>query len=157
MVRDFAHVDVCRDWGRALAGQLPLSAVVYLQGDLGVGKTTLAQAMLRALGVTQSIKSPTYTLLESYETHLGLAYHLDLYRLNDPEELEFIGIRDYLGTAALWLVEWPEKGAGYLPEADLLLTLQILPDASHRLQAEGRNARAQGWLQALHNPVGADA
>ena len=145
----FPSADVCQSWGAALAQTLPASAVIYLEGDLGVGKTTLAQGILRALGVTQSIKSPTYTLLETYETKSGLAHHLDLYRLNDPEELEYIGIRDYLGTPALWLIEWPEKGKGHLPSADLTLLLHILPDARHHLSATPQHARAEAWVQAL--------
>ncbi|WP_414039263.1 tRNA (adenosine(37)-N6)-threonylcarbamoyltransferase complex ATPase subunit type 1 TsaE [Acidithiobacillus sp. M4-SHS-6] len=146
---DFASAAVCQAWGATLAQCIQVPAVIYLEGDLGVGKTTLAQGMLRALGVTQSIKSPTYTLLESYTTDSGLAHHLDLYRLNEPEELEFIGIRDYLVTPALWLIEWPEKGEGHLPNPDLQLTLNIRSDAWHQLFAKAHNSRAEAWLQTL--------
>lgn len=154
---DFSSASVCQAWGAALARRIQVPAVIYLEGDLGVGKTTLAQGMLRALGVTQSIKSPTYTLLESYDTHSGLAHHLDLYRLNDPEELEFIGIRDYLVTPALWLIEWPEKGEGHLPLPDLQLNLDIHADAAHRLSAQAGNPRAAAWLQGLPDPEGRQA
>ncbi|MBE7566883.1 tRNA (adenosine(37)-N6)-threonylcarbamoyltransferase complex ATPase subunit type 1 TsaE [Acidithiobacillus thiooxidans] len=146
---DFPSADICQSWGAALAQTLRAPAVIYLEGDLGVGKTTLAQGILRALGVTQSIKSPTYTLLETYETKSGLAHHLDLYRLNDPEELEFIGIRDYLATPALWLIEWPERGKGHLPGADLKLHLHIQADARHHLSATAQHVRAEAWVQAL--------
>lgn len=150
----FSSAHICQAWGAELARRIQVPAVIYLEGDLGVGKTTLAQGMLRALGVTQSIKSPTYTLLESYDTHSGLAHHLDLYRLNDPEELEFIGIRDYLASPALWLIEWPEKGEGHLPPPDLQLTLDIHADAAHRLSAQAGNPRAAAWLQGLPDPAG---
>ncbi len=97
--------------------------VVYLRGDLGTGKTTLVRALLRQCGVTGPIRSPTYTLLEPYEAAGEAVYHLDLYRLQSPEELEFIGIRDLLGQSAMWLIEWPEQGDGVAPAADLELLM----------------------------------
>jgi tRNA threonylcarbamoyladenosine biosynthesis protein TsaE len=145
----FADAEACCNWGRQLADQLLLPTVIYLQGDLGTGKTTLAQAVLRKLGVTQSIKSPTYTLLETYDTRLGLAHHLDLYRLRDPEELEFMGIRDFLAEPALWLVEWPDRGRGFLPAMDVTLTLSILPDGQHALAAEANGAVFEKLFQAF--------
>lgn len=146
---DFADTKACQDWGQQLALCLDIPAVIYLEGDLGVGKTTLTQAVLRALGVTQSVKSPTYTLMEQYQTRIGPALHLDLYRLLEPEELEFIGIRDYLAESTLWLVEWPERGAGFLPSADLSLTLSILDSGSHRLEWQGHQPRVQDWARSL--------
>jgi tRNA threonylcarbamoyladenosine biosynthesis protein TsaE len=109
--------------GARLAAAMPAGAIVYLQGDLGTGKTTLVRGFLRALGHTGPVRSPTYTLLEPYAPGGRPIYHLDLYRLADAEELEFIGLRDCLDGRAIVLVEWPERGHGVLPPADLTVTL----------------------------------
>jgi tRNA threonylcarbamoyladenosine biosynthesis protein TsaE len=115
--------------GRALAATRPAQAVVHLQGELGAGKSTLARAMLRALGVQGAIRSPTYTLVERYPLAQGEAWHLDLYRIGDAGELEFLGLDD--ARATLWLVEWPERGSGAMPPPDLRIELG--------LEAEGRS------------------
>jgi tRNA threonylcarbamoyladenosine biosynthesis protein TsaE len=106
---------------RALAGRA--GAVVFLEGPLGAGKTTLARGLLRALGVSGTIRSPTYTLLEPYAAGGRSVVHLDLYRISDPAELESLGLRDYPRESCWWLVEWPERGAGRLPAPDLRLRL----------------------------------
>ncbi len=98
-------------------------AIIYLEGPLGVGKTTFVQAVLASGGYHGLVKSPTYTLVESYDCPLRRFFHFDLYRLKDPSELEYIGIRDYLDKEAICLIEWPEKGVGFLPKADWLVTL----------------------------------
>lgn len=114
--------------GRALARRLRgQSGLVYLHGDLGAGKTTLVRGLLRELGHQGSVRSPTYTLIESYEAGGQVVHHLDLYRLGDPEELEFLGLRDLLDGAALLLVEWPERGVGMLPQADLVIDIEHAP------------------------------
>ncbi len=98
--------------------------VIYLHGDLGAGKTTLARGLLRALGVMGTIRSPTYTLLEPYQIDALSLVHIDLYRLDHARELENLGLRDYPHTQTWWLVEWPERGAGHLPPADVQVRLQ---------------------------------
>jgi tRNA threonylcarbamoyladenosine biosynthesis protein TsaE len=95
--------------------------IVYLEGDLGTGKTTLVRGFLRQLGYHGRVKSPTYTLLEPYDLSGQYYYHLDLYRLSDPRELDYLGIEDLLNSDALLLIEWPERGAGVLPQADMLI------------------------------------
>jgi len=101
--------------GGELAAHLQPPLVVRLEGPLGAGKTTLVRGILRGLGHTAPVRSPTYTLLETYEVGAMRVHHLDLYRLADPEELEFIGVRDLATENAVWLVEWPERGGERLP------------------------------------------
>ena len=125
--------------GHALADTQPDRAIVFLHGDLGAGKSTLARAWLRALGVTGAIRSPTYTLVEQYPLgDRGMALHLDLYRIAAAGELEFLALDDAAG--ALWLVEWPERGGDGLPAADLQIDLAVA--------GSGRDARLSGLTPA---------
>lgn len=127
--------------GAALARALGTQprGVIWLLGDLGAGKTTLARGLLEALGVTGRIRSPTYTLMEPYELGGGRSVlHMDLYRLADPLELQNLGLADYPPEHHLWLVEWPEKGAGLLAAADLVVDLKVA--------GEGRQAQLSGPL-----------
>jgi len=111
-------------FGASLAKKLPRKGVVFLHGPLGAGKTTLVRGLLQAAGHQGSTKSPTYTLVEPYKIENRKFYHFDFYRISDPEELEYMGIRDYLHENALCLIEWPEKGEDFLPKADLELSLR---------------------------------
>jgi tRNA threonylcarbamoyladenosine biosynthesis protein TsaE len=107
--------------GNALGAR---SGLLYLQGDLGSGKTTLVRGLLRARGCHTAVRSPTYTLLEPYDDLEPPIAHLDLYRLGDPEELDYLGLRDLLERQSLMIVEWPERGRGVLPAADLEIKLE---------------------------------
>jgi tRNA threonylcarbamoyladenosine biosynthesis protein TsaE len=112
-------------FGRALAETLEGHELVYLRGELGAGKTTLVRGILRALGHQGSVKSPTYTLLEPYETTRVTVYHFDLYRIGDGEELDFVGIDEILDEDALKFIEWPERGADRLPPPDVDIHLSL--------------------------------
>jgi tRNA threonylcarbamoyladenosine biosynthesis protein TsaE len=138
-----ADSDATEALGRVLAATRPASAAVHLHGDLGAGKSTLARALLRELGVQGPIRSPTYTLVERYPIPGGEAWHLDLYRIGNAGELDFLGLDG--GEATLWLVEWPERGAAALPAPDL--HVHLAQDGSGRLaRLEGGTATGRNWL-----------
>lgn len=131
-----------------LARLLHGGMVIYLQGDLGTGKTTFCRGVIQALGHNGHVKSPTYTLVEPYDLPGLQVYHFDLYRLHDAEELEFMGIRDYFSAQSLCLIEWPERGAGILPAADLTICLQhVITERS--LQLTAHSAQAETLLTIL--------
>ncbi|REC94425.1 tRNA (adenosine(37)-N6)-threonylcarbamoyltransferase complex ATPase subunit type 1 TsaE [Kushneria indalinina] len=134
--------------GCQLAEALEYRGIVYLNGELGAGKTTLARGVLRALGHDGAVKSPTYTLVEPYDFDRGRVYHFDLYRLGDPEELEFLGARDMFADEALMLVEWPVRGEGWLPAADVVITLSLI-QPGRRLVLEAGSDHGVQALQRL--------
>ncbi|NLA69046.1 MAG: tRNA (adenosine(37)-N6)-threonylcarbamoyltransferase complex ATPase subunit type 1 TsaE [Gammaproteobacteria bacterium] len=130
-----------------LASTAPAGAVVHLHGDLGTGKTTIARAWLRGLGVSGPVKSPTYTLVERYPLAAGgEVLHLDLYRIGNAGELEFLGLDD--ADARLWLVEWPERGAGALPAPDLEVALEVL-DEGRACLLRFRGSTGDDWAAAF--------
>ena len=113
------------DLGRHLARALKCRGAVHLHGQLGAGKTTLCRGILRELGHTGAVKSPTFTLVEPYELPVGEVFHFDLYRLADPGELDYIGVDEYFKDDSLCLVEWPEKAQGHLPRHDLEIVIDV--------------------------------
>lgn len=135
--------------GRQLAAILGRGGTVHLHGDLGAGKTTLVRALLRELGHDGPVRSPTYALVESYDINGLDVYHLDLYRTADPDELEYLGLRDWLRPGNLILIEWPQRAEGRLPSPDLHISL------AH--EGEGRRVRLTGPLATGLAPGGPEA
>ena len=109
--------------GELIARYLDAPLICFLEGDLGVGKTRITRAIIQSLGYQGNVKSPTYTLVEPYQLEHLKVYHFDLYRLSDPEELDFLGIRDYFDDESVSFIEWPSKGKGWLAVADIVITL----------------------------------
>jgi tRNA threonylcarbamoyladenosine biosynthesis protein TsaE len=136
-------------FGAALAAALPSAesrpVVAYLSGDLGAGKTTLARGFLRARGVPGPVRSPTFTLLECYELPGLIVVHTDLYRVRTPSELEALGLRDLARPAHVWLIEWPERGSGHLPPADVEIELRVEP-GGHSIEVSPRSPLGGAWL-----------
>ncbi len=122
--------------------------VVHLTGDLGAGKTTLVRGWLRALGHSGAVKSPTYTLVESYEPAARTVHHFDLYRLTDPEELDYLGLDGYFDGRALCLVEWPERGAGMLQAPDLIIRLRV-DEPGRRAHLQPLSDIGRAWVRTL--------
>jgi tRNA threonylcarbamoyladenosine biosynthesis protein TsaE len=137
-----------------LAQAVRTGGVIHLVGELGAGKTTFARALLRALGVGDRVKSPTYSLVESYRSGSLDAHHLDLYRIADAAELEWLGLADLCNATALFLIEWPERGANALPAPDLLISLAHA-GTLRTLEARAPSSRGSAWLDAWRGSVGA--
>lgn len=150
MILDLPDATATEALGARLA-QSMTPGIVYLQGDLGTGKTTLTRGLLRGLGHQGRVRSPTYTLVEPYRFAQCAVYHLDLYRLADPEELEWLGLRDMLAERALLLVEWPERGAGVLPAADLVIRLEYA-GSGRRVTLDASSAAGEQLLEKVPVP-----
>lgn len=135
--------------GAALADGLPPltrgPAILFLAGELGAGKTTLARGFLARRGHDGLVRSPTFTLLEPYELAGLTVVHVDLYRLREPSELEALGLADYALPDHVWLIEWPEKGVGFLPEPDVHASLRVTAEG-HELSAASLSALGEAWL-----------
>ena len=149
MIRIFlADAQATEALGERLASVACPGWVIYLRGDLGTGKTTLVRGFLRALGHQGAVKSPTYTLVEPYTLGDYRIFHLDLYRLADPEELEFIGLRDYLDGPGILLIEWPERGEGLVPPPDIEIELNYV-EGGRLCCLRGLTAEAEKTLASL--------
>ncbi len=146
------HAQDTEDFGWQLACARPEAdtalAVVYLTGELGAGKTTFARGFLRALGVADAIPSPTYTLLEIYSAGAVTGVHLDLYRVAVPRELESLGLREWARPGCVWLIEWPERGTGWLPPPDLTAAFSA-GTHGHEIEVSAGSAPGAAWLEAL--------
>lgn len=148
---DLAGSGATEALGRALARALPgmaSGAVIYLQGELGAGKTTCVRSLLRTLGVAGLVRSPTYTLVETYVLPHLTCVHVDLYRLQSLTEVDELGLRDVVGPGCLLLVEWPERGGGHLTPADLDLTLLYAGDG-RRARVQAKSPLGMKWLENL--------
>ena len=117
------NTEATEQFGASLYKVLPAKCVIFLQGDLGAGKTTLVRGFLRAAGFNGTVKSTTYNLVEEYAIAQQTVFHFDLYRLSSPEELEWIGINDYFAQQSICFIEWPDLGLGFLPEPDIIIAL----------------------------------
>jgi tRNA threonylcarbamoyladenosine biosynthesis protein TsaE len=161
MCADFVHLPIVKtaiwpdeaatqQFAAALAAQPTLrQAFVELRGDLGAGKTTLVRHLLRALGETGRIKSPTYAVLEPYDLPNLSVWHFDFYRFNDPREWEEAGFRDIFASPGLKLAEWPDKAAGCLPQADLVVELAVLDEDTRQVSLTAQTATGAALLGAL--------
>jgi tRNA threonylcarbamoyladenosine biosynthesis protein TsaE len=127
MKRTICSSDEMEALGATLVDKLTTPAIIYLHGDLGAGKTTLVRGALRGLGYEGLVKSPTFTLVESYSFDSIEVYHLDLYRISDPEELEFIGIREFSSGSNICFIEWPNLGKPLIPKATMEISIEYIP------------------------------
>lgn len=136
------------DLGAAVAAACTSQTVIYLQGPLGAGKTTFSRGFLRGLGYAGHVKSPTYTLVESYALPALTVHHFDCYRVRDAHELEYIGIQDYFAANTICLIEWAELGAGLLPQPDLICEIEIVP-AGREVKFTAYSERGNDILRRL--------
>jgi tRNA threonylcarbamoyladenosine biosynthesis protein TsaE len=127
---------------------VPGPVILFLQGQLGAGKTTFSRGFLRELGHTGAVKSPTYTLVEPYDFGAFNVFHFDFYRIKDPVELEFMGIRDYFTPTAVCLIEWPELAENLIPAADLSCSITLL-SSGREIKIQAHSSRGESIIQTL--------
>lgn len=149
LVVELADAQATVGLGGRLAAVCEPPLVIHLEGTLGAGKTTLTRGFIQALGHQGAVKSPTYALVEPYEINGWRIFHFDLYRLQDPEELEFMGIRDYFADDCLCLIEWPQRGFGLLPQADLEVTLKEVASGGRQATIRVLSARGRGCIKTI--------
>ncbi len=148
MVLFVADAEATESFGACLYQVMAPGVVIYLEGQLGAGKTTLVRGFLKKAGFSGRVKSPTYTLVETYKLSPFAVAHFDLYRLHDPEELEWLGFRDYLQKESVCFVEWPEKGQGFLPPPDLVIRIES-QDQGRRLVLMAESGIGRTILERL--------
>jgi tRNA threonylcarbamoyladenosine biosynthesis protein TsaE len=142
--------------GQAIAAAIrgiQSSLIIYLEGELGAGKTTLVGGLLNASGFAGHARSPTYTLIEPYELDTCSIYHLDLYRLADPREVDALGLRDLLLPGTVLLIEWPDRGAGELPPADVSILIDYAPQSGRQLTLKGRTEVGESVVKRVSAAV----
>lgn len=137
--------------GASIATRARPGLRLFLSGQLAAGKTTFVRGYLRALGHTGAVKSPTFTLVESYELQDREVHHFDLYRLTDPAELEYVGFADYLDPHADCLIEWPSYGVDHLPPPDLFVDIQIEPEGGREVTVTAHTETAERSLRLIRN------
>ncbi len=147
-----------RSLGAAIARALPQTLAqplfIALYGDLGAGKTMLVSGVLEALGLASHARSPTYTLIEPYETAQIRVYHLDLYRLTDASDLEMLGVRDLLNSQSVLFIEWPERGAGFLPTPNLAIRIAYAGEGEREVTLQAHDSQGRVLLGAVISQIG---
>ena len=144
----FANEEELMHYAEKFAHNAPDNATVYLEGELGAGKTTFARGFLRGLGFMGFVRSPTYTLVEPYELNKIKVYHFDLYRIADPEELSFLGIEEYFSESAVRLIEWPKQGNGFLLPADVECEID-LQSSGRKMILRAHSLMGETWLAKM--------